>query len=51
MMSTVGTYQVVLRGTEDEDIVDSLGASMEILVTEYELPVPKTVRLPETGAQ
>jgi Flp pilus assembly protein CpaB len=51
MMSNVGTYQVVLRGAEDEDIVDSMGINLELLVTEYELPVPKTVRLPETGAQ
>jgi Flp pilus assembly protein CpaB len=51
MMTTVGTYHVVLRGTEDEEIVPSMGANMELLVTEYELPVPKTVRLPEAGAQ
>jgi Flp pilus assembly protein CpaB len=51
MMSNVGTYQVVLRGAEDEEIVDSMGVNMELLVTEYNLPVPKTVRLPETGAQ
>lgn len=51
MMTTVGTYQVMLRGAEDEDIVTSMGVNMELLVTEYELPVPKTVRLPEAGAQ
>ncbi len=51
MMTTVGTYQVMLRGAEDEEIVSSMGANMELLVTEYELPVPKTVRLPESGAQ
>jgi pilus assembly protein CpaB len=51
MMSTVGSYQVVLRGTEDEEIVTSMGVNMELLITEYELPVPKTVRLPEAGAQ
>lgn len=51
MMMTVGTYQVMLRGTEDEDIVTTMGANMELLVTEYDLPVPKTVRLPESGAQ
>ena len=51
MMTTVGTYQVMLRGVEDEEIVTSMGANMELLVTEYDLPVPKTVRLPESGAQ
>jgi Flp pilus assembly protein CpaB len=51
MMTTVGTYQVMLRGAEDEEIVTSMGANMELLVTEYELPVPKTIRLPESGAQ
>ena len=51
MMTTVGTYHVVLRGSEDEEIVTSMGANMELLVTEYELPVPKTIRLPESGAQ
>lgn len=51
MMTKVGTYQVVLRGAEDEDVVQTMGANMELLVTQYQLPVPKTVRLPETGAQ
>jgi pilus assembly protein CpaB len=51
MMSTVGSYQVLLRGGEDEDIVNTMGANMELLVTKYNLPVPKTVRLPEAGAQ
>jgi len=51
MMTTVGTYQVVLRGGDDDDEVNTMGVNMELLVTEYNLPVPKTVRLPETGAQ
>lgn len=51
MMTTVGTYQVMLRGADDEDIATTMGANLELLVTEYELPVPKTVRLPESGAQ
>lgn len=51
MMTTVGTYQVMLRGADDEEIVTTMGANMELLVTEYDLPVPKTVRLPESGAQ
>ncbi len=51
MMTTVGTYRVILRGAEDEEIAQTIGANMELLVTQYQLPVPKTVRLPETGAQ
>jgi hypothetical protein len=51
MMSTVGSYQVMLRGGEDQEVVTTTGASMELLVTQYQLPVPKTVRLPEEGAQ
>lgn len=51
MMTTVGTYQVMLRGADDEEIVTTMGANMELLVTDYDLPVPKTVRLPESGAQ
>lgn len=51
MMTTVGTYQVVLRGVDDEEVVTTMGVNMELLVTEYDLPVPKTVRLPEAGAQ
>lgn len=51
MMTTVGTYQIVVRGKDDEEIVSTMGANMELLVTKYQLPVPKTVRLPEAGAQ
>ncbi|MEX1158904.1 MAG: RcpC/CpaB family pilus assembly protein [Thermomicrobiales bacterium] len=51
MMTTVGTYQVVLRGVDDEEQVATMGANMELLITEYDLPVPKTVRLPLAGAQ
>lgn len=51
MMTTVGTYQIMLRGSDDEEIVTTTGVNMELLVTQYQLPVPKTVRLPEAGAQ
>lgn len=51
MMSNVGTYQIMLRGGDDEDIANTMGANLELLVTKYNLPVPKTVRLPEAGAQ
>ena len=51
MRQTVGTYQVVLRGSSDTDIAETPGINMETLVTSYGLPIPKSVRLPETGAQ
>ncbi|MGH9174360.1 MAG: Flp pilus assembly protein CpaB, partial [Vicinamibacterales bacterium] len=46
MMTTVGTYHVMLRGGDDEESVATTGINMELLVTNYNLPVPKTVRLP-----
>ncbi len=46
-----GTYQIVLRGPDDTEIVETSGATMNILVDNWGLTVPKTVRLPEAGAQ
>lgn len=51
MMTTVGSFHVMLRGGDDEEVADTPGINMEMLVTEYDLPVPKTVRLPGSGAQ
>ena len=51
MLTTVGSYHVMLRGGDDEEVVATAGLNMEMLVTEYDLPVPKTVRLPGAGAQ
>lgn len=50
MMET-GTYQVVLRGLDDGEIVATDGETFNQMVDELGLPVPKTVRLPAAGAQ
>ena len=46
-----GTYRIVLRGPDDEEIVQTPGVTMNSLVDSWGLVVPKTVRLPEAGAQ
>lgn len=46
-----GTYQVVLRGLEDAEIVTTDGETYNQMVDDLGLPVPKTVRLPAAGAQ
>jgi hypothetical protein len=51
MMQQVGTFQVMLRGVDDDTELATRGINLELLVTQYNLPVPKTVRLPEAGAQ
>ncbi len=51
MMLTVGTYQVVLRGSSDTEIANTPGSTMELLITDYNLPIPKTIRIPSAGAQ
>lgn len=46
-----GTYQVVLRGSEDQDTTTTNGITYNSMVDELGLPVPKTVRLPEAGTE
>ncbi len=46
-----GTFQLVLRSPEDEEIVQTPGVTMNLLVDNWGMTVPKTVRLPEAGAQ
>ncbi len=46
-----GTYQVILRGLEDDEIATTDGETFNEMVDELGLPVPKTVRLPAAGAQ
>lgn len=46
-----GTYQVILRGLEDEEIVSTDGLTYNRMVDDLGLPVPKTVRLPGAEAQ
>lgn len=50
-MTEVGSFQIVLRSPEDEDIVETPGATMNMLVDDWGLVVPRTVRLPEAGAE
>jgi len=50
-MANLGNYSVMLRGPDDEETVTTPGVNMERLVTEYDLPMPKTIRLPGAGAQ
>ena len=51
MMLNVGTFQIMLRGPEDTEIATTPGLNLETLVTGYDLPIPKTIRLPAAGAQ
>jgi len=51
MMLNVGTFQVMLRGPDDTEIATTPGLNLETLVTGYDLPIPKTIRLPAAGAQ
>lgn len=51
LMQTVGTFQIVLRGSDDDAELVTPGLNMELLVLEYGLPVPRTITLPAPGAQ
>lgn len=46
-----GSYQVVLRGSEDVDVTTTNGITYDLMVDDLGLPVPKTVRLPEAGTE
>jgi Flp pilus assembly protein CpaB len=46
-----GTFQVVLRNPEDGEVVQTPGMTMNSLLDNWGMVVPKTVRLPEAGAQ
>ncbi len=46
-----GSYQVVLRGSEDLDTTTTNGITYTSMVDELGLPVPKTVRLPEAETE
>lgn len=50
-LQQVGSYRLILRGPEDEDIVETPGVSMNQLVDNWGLLVPRTVRLPEAGTE
>lgn len=51
LIQQVGTYHIMLRGSEDAAEVDTPGVNMQTLVTNYGLPVPGTITLPGPGAQ
>jgi pilus assembly protein CpaB len=46
-----GTFQIVLRNPEDAETAQTPGVTMNMLVDNWGLVVPRTVRLPEAGAQ
>lgn len=50
-LSKSGTYQIALRNPEDEEIATTPGVTMNTLVDNWGLTVPKTVRLPEAEGQ
>lgn len=50
-LSKSGTFQVALRSPEDEAVVETPGVTMNTLVDNWGLTVPKTVRLPEAEGQ
>lgn len=50
-LSNYGTYQFILRNPEDDDTATTPGITLNSLVDNWGLVVPKTVRLPQAGAQ
>ncbi|CAN5638212.1 hypothetical protein BH23CHL2_BH23CHL2_20300 [soil metagenome] len=50
-LTEVGSFQILLRSPEDEELVETPGTTMNMLVDNWGLIVPRTVRLPEAGAQ
>jgi pilus assembly protein CpaB len=50
-MTINGTYQIMLRGSEDQELATTNGTTFNMMVDELGLPVPKTVRLPEAGTE
>ena len=41
-----GSYMLVLRARDDHDTANTNGITWDLMVTNYQLPVPKSVRLP-----
>ena len=50
-LTETGTFQVVLRNPEDDANVETPGITMNSLAEDWGLVIPKTVRLPEAGAE
>jgi pilus assembly protein CpaB len=50
-LSKTGQMQIVLRNPEDQEIPETPGITMNALVDDWGMRVPRTVRLPGAGAQ
>ena len=50
-LTSVGQLEVMLRGPEDEDLPDTPGVTMNALVDEWGMRVPRTVRMPGAGTE
>jgi len=50
-LGNTGTMQILLRNPEDQELSDTPGVTMNALVDEWGMRVPRTVRLPDAGAQ
>lgn len=50
-LSNTGTVEIVLRNPEDSDLPDTPGVTMNALVDDWDMRVPRTVRMPDAGAQ
>jgi Flp pilus assembly protein CpaB len=40
------TFSFAVRGKDDHEIANSSGITYDLLITNYQLPLPKSVRLP-----
>lgn len=50
-LTETGTFQVVLRNPDDDATVETPGMTMNSLLEDWGFVVPRTVRLPEAGAE
>jgi pilus assembly protein CpaB len=50
-LSNTGTVEIVLRNPEDSDVPETPGVTMNALVDDWDMRVPRTVRMPDAGAQ
>ncbi|MFW6075909.1 MAG: Flp pilus assembly protein CpaB [Chloroflexota bacterium] len=50
-LEAVGDFELLLRGPEDEDVVETPGVTLNGLMEDWGLEVPQTVRLPEEEGQ
>lgn len=50
-LQVAGEFRLILRNPEDEEIVETPGVTLNELVDSWGVLVPRTVRLPEPGAE